>query len=822
MSLVLRITIMLLLAAAVWNPRIPWGEGPVDLLLLVDDSYSMNGKLGSTVWPQVRDLVRNLPKHSRVALIRYGKQPVLELPPTDIDEPQLVALLDSELPLRQVTLDRSASNLEQAMVFAARLIAPKRATTLLIIHDDQQTSGDASAIIQWLKEQGLQLIQLNVASPTAAPDAWIQSLKVPFYAEVDRPLPVTVTVGGNHDAAVMLNLYINDQLQLRQSLQVVPGEPALLQFEMAGCSVDVCLIKAQLEADNDAIPQNNQRQQATTVDKAKPILYIGHKKGPSAIFTTLTASGVALNAMHPDLCMSTSEQLKPYAAIILDDIASGMMPDSCWNALTQAVSNFGVGLIVLGGPNSFAAGSYRHSVLEDLLPVTAEASKQQEAISLLFMIDKSGSMASDGGDPSRIAMARQAVIESMSAQGEQDAFGLISFDAKPHLHIPIMHHDDPVAEIREAFNVQANGGTRLKPALDFAIQELDKRRAGKRMLVLLSDGFLDEQDMAAVERKIVEQKITLITLAIGNNAETEKLRRLTQHNDGKLLGVDRMIELPMLLRKELDQRRDPVTKGAILVNQQIPLPFMGDGTGWPDLSAYMVTKAKPDSIVYLESASRDPLLAMRYAGIGKVIALPAGLEGWAENWLGWQEWSRFAHGLIRWSSMSNRHPQVNIGILTVSGKSQLHADVLTPDRIWQVNESGKMTVTDPHGQIHSQTLNMSAPGHYIGDLSMDKEGLYTIGARIGTLNTSLNIYNQALGEYMPLDILMANKPVLSKLIPDGGGINDVNNRQMIHIRGVFLGCAALLYLALILLANEFYFHIISSHLLSLIRRCRYL
>ncbi|MGR8930366.1 MAG: VWA domain-containing protein [Gammaproteobacteria bacterium] len=818
MMLFLRVAVLFLLALAFWNPEWFGEGGPSDCFVLLDDSYSMQGKLDRQTWGYVQAKLRTLPEGSRVALIRYAKQPVLEMPLTPIDDPGLATLLNSTLPPKLEVLDRSATNLEKALIFAARQMRPKRAITVIVVHDDQQTLGDASPMIRQFQRQGYQLYQINLATEHPAPDAWIQALKAPLYGKPEQSIPAGVVVQGNRDMDMVLNLYINDSLQRRQSISIVSGQPTALHFELAACHAEVCRIKAQLETENDTISENNQRQVAVTIDKAKPVLYIRHQNAP--MLTTLTNVGVAVNAIGPESCVGALDQLNAYAAVILDDIGIAMMSDRCWQGLAQAVNNIGVGLIVLGGPNSFAAGSYRHSVLEELLPVTAEASSQSQANTLLFVIDKSGSMDTDSTGKNNIAISRQAAIESVAAQGAQDDFGLISFDTQPHLLIPIKHYDDSVAVIKAAFNPQAKGGTRLKPAIDFALQELHKVETPSRTMVLITDGFLDDQDLDAVERKIIEEKVSLIALAIGNDADAEKLRRLTEHNNGRLLRVDRVVELPVLLRQELDQRRNPVMTGRVSVNQDISVPFMSQNMAWPDISGYMVTKTKPDSVAFLNSDHRDPLLAMRYAGVGKVVAVPAGLGIWTENWLHWPHWHRFVQGLVSWVSQSAAQQQLNIRLSKTADEAQLVVDVITPDFAWQSNLTGVIHVTDPKNYSQSIPLNMIAPGQYIAELPMRLQGGYSIGVRIGDANTALHIFSDAIDEYLPT--AAANSPALSKLVADGRKIETIKSVRVVEVRNAFLVGALAFYLTLILLANKRITHVTFSWFLLTFRGFRWL
>lgn len=794
-----RIAIIILLALALWNPGIPFGNAAVDVFLVLDDSLSMEGRLSQKLWSQIRRQLAELPADSRLAMIRYGKHPAQEIPLTAIGQPEIMALFDSDQPKRELPLDRTGSNLEAALWFAAGQIAAQPPTALLIVHDNQQTVGNTAPLIEKLQRQGHRLLQLNLAQADTAPDVWIQNLNVPLYGEAGQTLPVSVTLGSNKTIAGQLAVSVNGTVQRKQTIQLEADRLTAHTLNIENCGLDVCIVAAELEPESaDAVPQNNKRQAAVTVNTSKALLYLHHHRAtlPPLLASLQSWNNGPVNALTPDLCLSNPAALKSYQTIILDDIAVDDMQANCWSALEKAVGNEGTGLIVLGGPNSFSAGSYRHSQLEGLLPVTAEAAKQHQAGTLLFLVDKSGSMDSNGRDSSRIAMARQAVMETMKSQTQQDNFGLISFDAEPHLTIPIQHYVDPAAVIGKEFNSQAAGGTRLKPALDFALETLNKIDTPKRILVLVTDGFLDGQELNSVEQKISEENIEVLVMAIGNDARTDSLQRLADSSHGKLLHVGNIAELPLLMRKELDQRRLPTETGQIQVSQSQPLPFMPAKTSWPDLSGYAVTRPKPDATVYLNSPQGDPLLIARQNGIGKVIALPAGLDSWAQAWLDWREWGRFTSGLIHWAATNTHHPQLNPAIQP-SGELQL--DAINSARDWQSLGSGRLSISRPNQQIAEQPLALVAPGRYLGNPALQDKGLHKLSVNLDGLTTSLNVFNNANEEFIPNP--QSSKHSIAESIqswnPDALE-NPFEVAAAYKIRTICLVTALVLYLLLIL------------------------
>ena len=62
--------------------------------------------------------------------------------------------------------------------------------------------------------------------------------------------------------------------------------------------------------------------------------------------------------------------------------------------IEQAVKNFGVGFMMVGGKNSFGLGGYFKTPIEALLPVEMEMKGKQQlpSLGLVIVLDRSGSM----------------------------------------------------------------------------------------------------------------------------------------------------------------------------------------------------------------------------------------------------------------------------------------------------------------------------------------------------------------------------------------------------------------------------------------------
>ena len=271
-------------------------------------------------------------------------------------------------------------------------------------------------------------------------------------------------------------------------------------------------------------------------------------------------------------------------------------------------------------------------------------------------MDASGSMDQPSGvGPSRLALARRAVTAAAGALAPQDSAGLIGFDAAPVRLLPLARRGDQGAALAAAWDLIPGGGTRLVPALWLALEQLQATDPGQRLLVLVSDGrFADTarpEERQTLAGAIAAAGVELVAMAIGEDAQTETLEVLAGAGAGRVLRVAEVSELPQLMQAEVAARRVPVEFGPIQPTALAPLPFApGVAPPWPELTAYQVTRPRPEAQVYLAAANGDPLLAAWSAGNGRVLALPGGLGPWAPAWHLWPDWGPFLGGLVQWAA----------------------------------------------------------------------------------------------------------------------------------------------------------------------------
>ena len=106
-------------------------------------------------------------------------------------------------------------------------------------------------------------------------------------------------------------------------------------------------------------------------------------------------------------------------------------------------------------------------------------SAEETPFAAVILLDTSGSMEE------RVSMARAAAIRFLGGLRETDSAALYRFDSKITLVQPFSNSRD-IAEA--AFDLKADGMTRMNDAIYEAAVELSKREEKRRAIIVLSDG----------------------------------------------------------------------------------------------------------------------------------------------------------------------------------------------------------------------------------------------------------------------------------------------------------------------------------------------
>lgn len=168
--------------------------------------------------------------------------------------------------------------------------------------------------------------------------------------------------------------------------------------------------------------------------------------------------------------------------------------------------------------------------LEDFELLNIEELQDAQAMSVVLVVDRSGSMA---GTP--MEDTRQAVANFVKTIDETINVGLVAFDSSAQLIQPVTENKNAV--LQGIASLEANGGTDIYSGLKLAGQTLEPE-PGRRVIILLSDG--EDGNAAMIDEvldELVRKDIYVYTIGFGG-ADTEYLSYIARKCGGKFIRAD--------------------------------------------------------------------------------------------------------------------------------------------------------------------------------------------------------------------------------------------------------------------------------------------
>lgn len=197
-----------------------------------------------------------------------------------------------------------------------------------------------------------------------------------------------------------------------------------------------------------------------------------------------------------------------------------------------------------------------------LTPPEKVSSETTIARELILLIDKSGSMAGVS-----IEAAREALHFALDGLRANDTFNIVAFD---HEHYPLFQRAQPatsqplLSARRFIDNLDADGGTEMQSALDFALQKSIKSSQSSddiprlRQVVFLTDGSVGYEDalLKSIERQLGKSR--LFTIGIGPAPNTWFIKKASEIGRGTSLEIQNSFDVADAINKLLGILESPV------------------------------------------------------------------------------------------------------------------------------------------------------------------------------------------------------------------------------------------------------------------------
>ena len=543
---------------------------------------------------------------------------------------------------------------------------------------------------------------------------------------------------------------------------------------------------------NDTVAINNRAQAFTLVQGRGRVLLVDNVGGDSGLVLpqALSERQLNLDVVRPEGFPRDLAELTRYDAVLFQNVPADQITQAQQAMLARYVNDLGGGFVMLGGPDSFGAGGWTNSVIdEQILPVDCQIPSQTILPSgaIVIVIDRSGSMgaAVDQSGQTQMRLAAEAAALAIGTLYPHDLVGVIAFDSSATWVVPLAKNDNPNATMKAVRSIREGGGTDILAGLDAAHRALtenttDLRESSIKHVILLSDGGSSGNFLPLIN-DLNRAKITLSSVGVGNGHDVELLESLAINAGGQYHPIDDPNDLPQVFIKEVRTVRKNLIREVNFTPQRVNTgsPVTANLGALPQLQGLVLTGPKHDRRIDtpLLGPEGEPLFASWQVGLGKAAAFTSDATNrWATPWLSWGGYGDFWARTVRTVSRPGASRDAELRV-TIEG------DRLTA-RLDQYGDAGGTAesvagkVLAPDGSITDITLRQTGPGTFEADAPATQTGSYILNLFVkqagagGTGSDSATSFVAGGATRVPgaeLRRFTANRPLLESIAAATGG-----------------------------------------------------
>ncbi|HVC79751.1 MAG TPA: VWA domain-containing protein [Chloroflexota bacterium] len=717
-TVLLRLALCGLLVFALADPSLTRAASGVHVVFVIDRSAGVGAAGNATADAWVRDALRRKHADDSAAVVAFGGNSAWA---------EVNGSTSPALP----AVNPGQDNPQSALQLALAGLPSNQPSRLVLLSDGRQTKGDALLAAQEAAGSGvpISVVPLGRRDPN---DVAVTTAELPATARAGDHLTLRAGIDAGRPITATVALWHDDTLMGTRSLALKAGPNSFL-FAVSAGTAGSHRYHLAVQAPGDDIPQNNSLDAVVEVTGAPRVLVLAaNLTEAAAVVATLAAAGEQVTLLPAAQAPTTAGDFGAYSAVVLADLPASALKPAAVAALRAAVHDQGEGLLVMGGPRSFATGGYANSPMETLLPVTSlsDARASRGNVGLILIIDKSGSMMDAVQGVTKISMAQQAAVDAIAHLQPEDEFGVLAFDDTTHVVAPFgpVGNGANQARTRAAIlNMQPFGDTVIYPALQQAARDLFASHAQFKHIVLMTDGQGETAPFLKLIGLMAKNHITLSTIAIGTDAEVDELQSWANTGGGRFYHAADPHDIPRLVVLETRISSGPTrVQGNVTVRQGVDNPALRSlaGHALPPLNAYNITAPRASAQVVLQSSLGDPILTQWRDGLGQVAAWTGGVStSWARNWLGQTAfWADLTRGLMLPTASRLLQPDLAVQ----NGVLQIGAEAYDAQGNFANLLATRARVTAPDGQAFTLPLIQDAPGQYNARIDGPEAGVYTV------------------------------------------------------------------------------------------------
>ncbi len=753
LTLWLRIVILVLVTLALGGLSLVFRGKGITVLVLRDLSASVPTAEGDRIVAEISRNTGKLDTGNRIGLLVFGRDAAEEQPPIEQLRPAGATSV----------IDREGTDIAGALRLADSVFTSSHATggrRVVLISDGNMTEGDALLEARNLATSGA-VIDVIPIEYVHDRETLVDLLRVPSEVHPEEPYTIEAVIDSDLPDDARVQLYENDRLVEERTVSLAAGKN---RIEFPRVQSEHGRYEYRLQVfpgpGRDTLPGNNVGFGFTMVGGEPRILFVGDPASHGELLGALASARLACEVTDPARLPIDPQGFLPYSAIVLANVSAYDLGPDAMERIHGVVRNLGIGLLMIGGPDSFGAGGFRATPIERALPVEMDV-RQRKTI-------PNGALAivlHTCEFPQGNMWAKQIATAAVDALTPEDLVGVLLFDG-----LGADRWGVPLQKVRNRSTItgtiralQPSDMPSFDPTLRLALQGLVSAQAVSKHIVVLSDGDPAQPTQGTMDG-LVQAGISVSTICIQPHGgmDTGVMKLIAKETGGRYYRADDPRNLPQIFFREAIQIR----RNLILEEPFVPrIGVVTDSIrgleqeGFPTLHGYVITTAKPLAEIALTSHQDDPVLAHWRYGLGRTAAFTSDASTrWAQEWIGWPGYETFWAQLLRSISRRGGGEFLEVSHTIEGERGTLTIDAIDGDGrfIDGLDLSGR--ILDPDLGEQTVRLQQVGPGRYQTGFVAERSGSYLLSVAFegedltGTVTSGFDVSYPREYRYLHADL----------------------------------------------------------------------
>ena len=636
LSLIIHIVIVLLVTLCAAKTTFEMVITETNIYVLADVSYSSNQNL-DLIDEYIQNLEDNVPRNSKIGVVCFGK-----------DYEVLTNLGEDFKSVKESKVNKSATNIKEALEFTATLFNDNVIKRIVIISDGEETKeSNIVSVVQSLSVDDIYVDALYLDNNIKEDIHEVQINEIDYVSStyLNNEEEVYTIIQSNQNAKVFVELYKDNELIRNKAVSLVKGYNAVT-FDLDTTKPGTFNYEIKLVAEEDTSSYNNSFIFDQTVSEKVKMLFISNdindKDAALELYGDTCDIDFKINTKNVPY---TVEDLSVYDEFVISnvDIRNLNNYSQFIASLDTLVSKFGKSLITFG--NTYIQNNYDDptlSVLNNMLPVKFGNDENEDKL-VTICLDISRSME----QVDRLNIAKATACSILDNLDDEVTVMLIGFYGEVRTIFQQAQAVDRETLKEKIRNLEAYQGTFMGSALNYTYDMVSSLPYSKNEVILISDGLpYGEQAQACkvVAKKMAENNIMLSTIHTISNEGGDLMKELASIGKGYYYYIKDLEEVEgLVLNGVMNSLTEVILESSeSTVEVKLKKENLVEGIeNLPNVKGLYNNQKKSSSKVVLEATYTDvagnsykiPLYAYWGYGNGKVSTFSSTISGkWVSNW----------------------------------------------------------------------------------------------------------------------------------------------------------------------------------------------